>query len=124
MVKPRNPLITVSVKDDPKEYHRQRRIINKEKIKEYNSSPGRKQKCVERIRNKKWILIQMLGSKCKNCGLKATEENSCVFDFHHIEEKSFGLAPFTRSMRSLEQEAKKCIILCANCHRMEHKEEY
>jgi len=113
--------IPVKVGDDPKEYYRLSRIERKEEILEYNSSPIRKQKCVERIRKKKLYLANLLGSKCIHCNIESNYENIAIFDFHHIKEKSFNLAPFTRSLKSLIEESKKCILLCANCHRLEHR---
>jgi len=44
------------------------------------------------------------------------------FDFHHIKPKLFNLAPFTISMKRLKEEAKKCILVCSNCHRIIHRE--
>jgi predicted HNH restriction endonuclease len=42
-------------------------------------------------------------------------------EFHHIEpsSKSFGISSggFSRSWVSIEAEIKKCILVCANCHR-------
>jgi hypothetical protein len=124
MVNRKHPGITVRSCDDPKEYQRQRRQLDKDYIKEYNSSEPRQRKGVERIRLKKWQLLQYKGCKCIKCGLAATEENSCIFDFHHIEPKVFNMAPFTRSYYSLQEESRKCVVLCANCHRMEHKKYY
>ena len=44
-----------------------------------------------------------------------------VLDFHHIDPstKSFGVSSggFSRSWTSIETEIKKCILVCANCHR-------
>lgn len=66
----------------------------------------------------KIALVKAFGSKCQRCG----EEHSVgVFDFHHLNpnEKSFGLGSgsTTRAKSSYAEEAKKCVMLCANCHR-------
>ena len=49
-----------------------------------------------------------------------------VLDFHHVngQNKSFTLGYFRRSVGfdRIEQEVKKCEVLCANCHRIFHDE--
>ena len=69
-----------------------------------------------RTRTKK-ALVVAFGSKCQICGLI---DEDCVYDFHHIdaEKKEFGLSNGnTRSKEKTAHEAKKCALLCANCHR-------
>lgn len=66
----------------------------------------------------KIALVKAFGGRCQRCG----EEHSVgVFDFHHLNpsEKSFGLgsAATTRAKTAYAEEAKKCVMLCANCHR-------
>jgi hypothetical protein len=68
-----------------------------------------KQKCVD-----------YKGGKCEHCGYTG---NIKVFNFHHIDptEKEFGISgAHCRSWKSLEKELNKCIMLCANCHIVEH----
>jgi hypothetical protein len=66
----------------------------------------------------KIALVEAFGHKCACCGL---EDNVVLYDFHHInpEMKSFGIsnASTTRSKQAYLDEAKKCVMLCANCHR-------
>ena len=66
----------------------------------------------------KIALVQAFGGKCACCGL---EDNPVIYDFHHLipEEKEFGIAnaSTTRSRQAYADEAKKCVLLCANCHR-------
>lgn len=100
------------------EYAKDYRKNNVEKIKEYNSNPFKKRKDVMRIRTKKYELCLYRGGKCKRCGIKVSMDNLCIFDFHHLRDKSFNMAPFTRSMKELKEESKKCIVLCSNCHRL------
>ena len=66
----------------------------------------------------KIALVKAFGSKCQRCG----EEHSVgVFDFHHLNpnEKSFSLGSgsTTRAKSSYAEEARKCVMLCANCYR-------
>jgi hypothetical protein len=66
-------------------------------------------------------LVEYKGGKCEICGY-----DKCVaaMDFHHKnpEEKDFGLSQdgHTKSWESLKNEADKCLLLCANCHRELH----
>ena len=64
--------------------------------------------------------IEYLGGKCIDCGLI---DESCVYDFHHLDpskkEISFG-SRGGKSFESLKEELDKCVLLCANCHRKRH----
>lgn len=65
--------------------------------------------------------VALLGGKCAVCGY---DKYPGVLDFHHIDPatKSFGISSggFSRSWQAIEAELKKCVLLCANCHREEH----
>jgi hypothetical protein len=69
----------------------------------------------QEIKNK---LITEFGGKCKICSY-----DKCIraLEFHHIDpsKKSFALAQtgVTRSYAKALEEAKKCILVCSNCHR-------
>lgn len=73
---------------------------------------------------KKLEWARYLGGKCSNCGIEITENNYCIFDFHHIDpsEKEYGIAHLFNncSEEKLKAEVDKCILLCTNCHRLEH----
>lgn len=66
----------------------------------------------------KIALVEGFGHKCACCGLV---DIPCIYDFHHLnpEEKSFGIGSgsTTRSKAAYAKEAKKCVMLCSNCHR-------
>ena len=56
---------------------------------------------------------------CKLCGFKVP----VALDFHHLDptekDKNVGdLMSF--STQKLKEEIRKCVVLCANCHRMVH----
>lgn len=84
-----------------------------------------KPKDVVNFRNRiKIALVKAFGNKCQLC---QQEYPNSVFDFHHLNpnEKSFNLSnsSTTRARSAYAEEAKKCIMLCANCHRLvEHEE--
>ncbi len=60
-------------------------------------------------------LIKEFGGKCHICGY-----NRCTsaLHFHHLnpEEKEGHVTQMGRSLERMRLEAKKCILLCANCH--------
>lgn len=61
------------------------------------------------------------GGKCVHCGKEYDGTNSCIFDFHHTDPSQKEFCPSTGSTWSKTQpELDKCVLLCTNCHRMEH----
>lgn len=64
-------------------------------------------------------LIKMSNGRCHDC--ERTFPNA-VFDFHHVEAKEFTLnaCSMDRSWKNIVEEWGKCIMLCANCHRICH----
>jgi hypothetical protein len=77
----------------------------------------RMQRVAERRRRNKWVLAEEAGGKCVRCGY---DKFIGALQFHHLDrkEKSFGLAQngSTMGLDALREEAKKCVLLCANCH--------
>ena len=74
------------------------------------------------IKKRKKDLVSVLGGKCCICGFDAYIE---ALDFHHIDPttKNFGLGASNAVTKALDkqlEEAKKCVLLCANCHRGVH----
>lgn len=62
-----------------------------------------------------------MGGKCSKCRYK---RNVAALDFHHYdpENKLRTVSHLIASMKSFEdayKEARKCFILCSNCHREE-----
>ena len=75
----------------------------------------------EKLFQVKVKLIELLGGKCK-CGFK--DPRALEFDHINPKTKSFNIClnlhqPFSLLVR----EAKKCQVLCANCHRLKTCEE-
>jgi hypothetical protein len=75
------------------------------------------ERVAERRRKVKRILVSDAGGRCRLCGY-----DRCVaaLQFHHMEPgaKRFALSGngVTRSLAELREEARKCVLLCANCH--------
>jgi|LauGreDrversion4_2_1035121.scaffolds.fasta_scaffold405009_2 hypothetical protein len=67
-------------------------------------------------------LIEIAGGECCDCGYK---KNISALEFHHLnpEEKSFNIDLRKCSCAKwdrLVEEVKKCVLICANCHRERH----
>lgn len=70
-----------------------------------------------RRRSLKELLVAEAGGRCALCGY---ERYLGALQFHHLDPmgKAFGLGSrgLTRSLERLRSEARKCVLLCANCH--------
>jgi len=77
-----------------------------------------KERNKNRQRTIKEKLIKLYGEKCHLC---EGSFHQSVYDFHHInsQNKVAQLSKF-KSFKSSKEEAKKCIMLCSNCHRTIH----
>ncbi|WP_459887560.1 homing endonuclease associated repeat-containing protein [Halostagnicola bangensis] len=56
---------------------------------------------------------------CESC----SEDDPAALDYHHVDEKRSTVAELisdNRSMERIRTEIDHCIVLCANCHRIEH----
>ena len=75
---------------------------------------------IEKARyRKKKEFTESLKERCAKCG----EDRPYVLDFHHKDksEKEFTIGKMKKgSLELLENEIKKCVVLCANCHREFH----
>lgn len=69
------------------------------------------------------LLLNLLGDFCRLCNKTYPV---CVYDFHHKDAstKKFSISSYVgnSSTDKLIEEALKCEILCANCHRIRHSE--
>lgn len=77
----------------------------------------RSESVVRRRRQIKQKLVEEAGGRCMLCGYSRSH---AALVFHHIDptRKSFGMAHggCTRSLARAREEARKCLLLCANCH--------
>ena len=99
-----------------KEYHKaygQRHYLdNKDR---YHAARDRQQKRARKV------LLELKAGGCARCGY-----NDCAsaLDFHHVShDKEMTLSRAIKygwGEKRIRIEAKKCIVLCANCHREQH----
>ena len=99
----------------------QRREYMRERLKD----PARRKKHNEwrakRRKNKRaWLVDIKSKYVCAKCG----ENNPICLEFHHVGKKDFDISVGIRNDKNKEailKEIEKCIVLCANCHRKEHR---
>ena len=73
---------------------------------------------INRWRKRKIDAITYKGGKCVHCGY---DNHPAAMQFHHIGEKDLEWNKMrTRSWDKVLKELDKCILLCANCHFIEH----
>jgi hypothetical protein len=113
------------------EQKRQYRLKNPEKSKKWskNHYEANKKAYIDRAAEKKkqqraeWEVFKASLS-CTQCG----ENHPAALDFHHVVRD-----PSNRKVHRLiangtitkaKEEIKKCVVLCANCHRKHHYEEH
>lgn len=101
-------------KEHLKETQTQWRLLNKEK---------RHTQQRERAQNFKKKAIEFCGNVCAHCGGSFPP---AVYDFHHTnpEEKEVNISKImSHSWESIVVELSKCVLLCSNCHRIEHNKD-
>lgn len=106
--------------DDPTQYKREWN---------YRNADSRYESKVARGHMLKAKVINIMGGECKDCGLKYSNKNGCVFQVHHREPKNKLFPVNARTLinyswAKIIKEIKKCDLLCANCHFIHHNKEY
>jgi acyl-CoA reductase-like NAD-dependent aldehyde dehydrogenase len=80
-------------------------------IKKWNETVVRRRR---EFRNK---LKEEMGNKCSKCGYNEIPE---ILHFHHLKDKEFNIGSYrSYSLEKIREEAKKCVLLCPNCHAIE-----
>ena len=92
---------------------------------EYYTSKGKtyrecrdcfRRRMLARQREHKRVLVSEFGGNCERCGYNKHPQ---ILTFHHRirEEKVFGVGERLSShLNILRKEARKCVLLCLNCH--------
>ena len=65
------------------------------------------------------LIRKQRGGKCERCGYNAYLG---ALDFHHLDssKKDFTIGDRDFKLKDCLEESKKCILICANCHREIH----
>lgn len=92
----------------------------------YYHTSGESEKQKKRVAERKRKQIQWFkdwkeGQSCVVCG----EDERVALDLHHLNEdhKSYTPSQMSRdgvSIKTMQEEIDKCVVLCANCHRKHH----
>lgn len=84
----------------------------------------RNKNATEKRRANKLRAIEYLGGECVDCKQKWP---LAVYDFHHLDpkQKDFQVSWLMNWNWGVQQkELDKCVLLCANCHRIRHHKEF
>lgn len=68
----------------------------------------------------KALVDELKSDPCTDCGITYPPR---VMDYHHVgDDKVAAVANLlrTNSERRIREEIAKCVLLCANCHRLRH----
>jgi transposase len=83
----------------------------------YRCKRCRLERVGRRRRQIKGKLVAEAGGKCVICGYHRCQR---ALQFHHLDPRTkefhLGYTGVTRSLARCRAEARKCILLCANCH--------
>ena len=108
-----------------KDYYKNNKEYCLERNKQYaeaNPEQMNQYKYDYHTRKRKWIQDYKLRHGCAICGYN---KNARALEFHHIDgEKEFCInTACGKGLDAIKEEIKKCIVVCANCHREIHSEE-
>lgn len=104
---------------------------NQDKIKAYrrawyerNKKKVRSANLEQETKNRLWIKELKNNSCCSRCD----QNHPATLHFHHLDsrKKDFNISTAVRqgySLKKIQEEIAKCIVLCANCHAILHYEE-
>ena len=132
------------VSEAPEKYKKRIEDMSPEKRKEFRAkNTARSQKYYNKNKQKVSILarerylankpqkdlrraeiILFKGGICCGCGMEYNGVNGSSYDFHHLKrgDKLFeiGRGVMSKTDEELYAELEKTILLCSNCHRLEH----
>lgn len=82
----------------------------------------------ENMIENKLKMVEYKGGECIRCGLKLMDSHYSVFEFHHLDpnekDPNWNKMKFLgkKSWDKIKEGLDKCVLLCANCHRITHAE--
>lgn len=113
-----------------KVYNDRYKAKHPERMKAHNKAYRERNATTIRVKASKWQkekgranklkAIEYKGGKCMDCN---NVFPACCYDFHHIDPKikDSGIARIMgRDFENIKLELDKCVLLCANCHRIRH----
>ncbi len=80
-------------------------------------------RCQRRWVQRKLVAIADKGGQCLDCHLRLADSHYAVFEFHHLDpqQKDVDWSKLRLASNArLRAELEKCVLLCANCHRIRH----
>ena len=87
----------------------------------YSDNRKRRQEVSNKLNQlRKQDMVARFGNKCHDCHGTFP---LCVYDFHHLDGSLKDMNPskaLSMNKENREKEFDKCILLCANCHRVRH----
>jgi len=110
------------------EASKQKYLKDPQKFLTYQKEYRKKNKALisQKLKNKRYKVlieaIEFLGGECNKCKQKF---DPVCYDFHHVDpnNKEFTIGDnMLLAKHRIQKEVEKCILLCANCHRLTHKE--
>lgn len=73
-----------------------------------------------RAKRQQWLDSFRKNTKCISCEFKDYR----ALEFHHLHDKKFnisvGLCKDHLSLKCIEKELSKCVVICTNCHKLLH----
>jgi hypothetical protein len=96
-----------------------RREANRKHYAQHSDEVRKKVQSAKRSKVKEWKAFKAT-LKCSKCD----ENHPAALDFHHVVSDPTNI-PISTLIKNhahlkLKEELKKCVVLCANCHRKHH----
>lgn len=108
---PKSPLCVICGENNPDKFYGHKKSYCGDCHNKYTRQQGQ---------IKREYALSKLGGKCLHCGY---DRHSCALDIHHLDpsqkdEKFHGMRGW--SIERIDREIAGCILLCKNCHAIEH----
>ena len=91
------------------------------KDKHNKKKKSRAEKLLKRRQDRLKQIYEITG---KHCALCKIEYPPCAMEFHHTNpsNKKFNISNYLlgTTWENIEAEIRKCVLLCANCHKIAH----
>lgn len=89
--------------------------------KEYYKKKSSKHNAEYRVRNLQYMVDYLKENPCIDCG----EKDPIVLEFDHLSNKDCNVSEMqTVSLSKIKKEIEKCVIRCANCHKLKTAKQF